>query len=243
MLSGGRMGRLKKLRITVTALALSVSAAFAAASTYTVLWQGTLRVVHAGDTSGKVSLQQFAGKEHLYAVGPVAGLDGEVTAIGGKFYIARVRHGEIKTDDNLSTSASFLVWSEIAAWKPSVPLGVQVGNHTQLEQLLEALALQAGMDITKPFPFKLDGVFDSIDYHILVPQSHAQAHGGHRDGAKKMSAKKTEATMIGFFSKNHEGVFTHRGSFAHLHVVERNGNSGHVDDLVAHANVSVSFPQ
>jgi acetolactate decarboxylase len=234
---------MKKLRQIASILLLSVSAVFAAATTYDVRWQGSLQVVHGGDVSGKVSLQQFKGKKNLYAVGPVAELDGEITVIAGKIYIARVKHGELTTESDFSTSASFLVWSEVAAWQAPVPLGAKIENHAQFEKQIEALASKAGIDTSNPFPFKLEGVFERVDYHVLVPKTHQQAQAGHSDGAKKVSLRMADAEIVGFFSKNHQGVFTHKGSVAHLHVVERNGNSGHVDQIGASANVRVSFPQ
>lgn len=235
---------MKKLQLTVSVLALSASVTISAATaTYTVLWQGSLHAVHGGDISGKVPLQQFLGKQNLYAVGPVADMDGEITAIDGKLLISRVRHGEVKTDSDLSTSASFLVWSEVGAWKPSQPMGAKAENHAQLERRIETLAANAGIDTSKPFPLRLEGTFDSVDYHILVPKTQQHAHTGHNDGAKKIAAKNSKATIVGFFSKNHEGIFTHKGSFAHLHIVESNGLSGHLDEVSANADVQVSFPQ
>lgn len=232
-----------KFQITVAILLLSASAVFAAGTPPTVLWQGSLRAVHGGDVTGRVALTQFAGKKNLYAVGPVAGLDGEITVIAGKFYVARVRHGAVETDNDLATQASFLVWSEVAAWKPPLRLGVKADNHAQLEKQIEVLATRAGIDTTQPFPFKLEGVFNAVDYHILVPQKSQQAHAGHGDGAKKISAKNSDAEIIGFFSKNHQGVFTHKDSFAHLHVVERKGHSGHLDAISAGPDVRVLFPK
>lgn len=233
---------MKKLQHIASSLLLSATVAFAA-QTYEVRWQGSLRAVQAGDNTGKVPLEQFKDKKNLYAVGPVAALDGEITAIAGKIYITRVKHGELTTDSNLSTSASFLVWSEVGAWQPSVPLGAKVENYAQFERQIEALASRAGISTSSPFPFKAEGVFESIDYHILVPATHQQSQAGHSDRAKRISAKMADAEIIGFFSKNHEGVFTHKGSVAHLHVLERNGHSGHVDQIGANANVRVSFPQ
>lgn len=235
---------MKLLRFIPLTLAMLASAAFAiSAAAYSVSWQGSLRAVHGGDVSGKVPLQQFAGKKNLYAVGPVAGLDGEITAAAGKFYIARVAHGELKSDNDLSTSASFLVWSEVTAWQPAVPLGAKSATHAQLEKQIEILAGKAKMDMSKPFPFKLEGMLDSVDYHVLFPTTRQPGQTGHGDGAKKISARNTEALVVGFFSRNHEGVFTHRGSVAHLHVIENNGSSGHVDEISANAGLRVSFPR
>lgn len=229
--------------IVFVLVAAVVVAAADSPTTYTVHWQGTLHAVHSGDVSGKVPLRQFSGKKNLYAVGPVAGLDGEVTAVNGQFYIARVRDGRLETSSDLSISASFLVWSEVREWQSPVLLGEKVDNLTQLEKLIEGLAGKAGIDTKKPFPFLIDGVFDAVDYHILVPREthHASIH--HNDGGKNISIEDRNAKIIGFFSKHHEGVFTHRGSATHLHILEENGSSGHVDNLVLSAEVRISFPK
>jgi acetolactate decarboxylase len=217
--------------------------ASAVAGSYSVSWHGALRAVHGGDVSGKVPLQQFSERKNIYAVGPVAELDGEITAIDGKFHITRVKHGEIKTGSDLSTTASFLVWSEVAAWKQPVLLGEKVGSHVQLEKQIEFLAAKEGVDTTKPFPFIIEGMVESVDYHILVPKKPHQAGSSHSDIAKKISSRNVAARVIGFFSKNHEGIFTHKGSAAHLHILESNGCSGHVDEIVLNAEARVSFPQ
>jgi acetolactate decarboxylase len=210
---------------------------------YSVSWEGALRAVHGGDVSGKVPLQQFSERENIYAVGPVAELDGEITAIDGNFHITRVKHGEIRTDSDLSTIASFLVWSEVSGWKQPVPLGKKVGNHAQLEKQVEFLAAKEGVDTTKPFPFIIEGTVESVDYHILIPKKSPQVDSVPSDSAKKISSKGVYAKVIGFFSKNHEGVFTHKGSAAHLHILESNGCSGHVDEIGLNAEALVSFPQ
>ena len=240
-----RKDSIKKLRFTSGILALLASATFAAATTaYTVLWQGAM-TAHGGNVSGKVPLRQFAAQKNIYAVGPLADSGGEITAVAGKFYIARVKHGEVKTDSDLSVSAGFLVWSDIDEWQPAVALGEKAETHAQLEKRIEILATKAGMDMSKPFPFKLEGVLDSVSYHILVPKIQKHEGSGHGDsgGDKKISARNADAVIIGFFSRNHAGVFTHQGSTAHLHVVESNGSSGHVDEISANAGVRVSFPR
>jgi len=38
--------------------------------------------------------------------------------------------------------------------------------------------------------------------------------------------------MIGFFSTKHKGVFTHHGSFLHMHLIsEDESKMGHLDNL------------
>jgi acetolactate decarboxylase len=49
--------------------------------------------------------------------------------------------------------------------------------------------------------------------------------------------------IVGFYSSTHEGVFTHRGSQAHLHVLLPNGTSGHVDELELGPDVELLLPR
>jgi alpha-acetolactate decarboxylase len=51
-------------------------------------------------------------------------------------------------------------------------------------------------------------------------------------------------TLVGFFSKTHQGVFTHLGSNTHLHVVAPDAKvSGHVDAVTVPAGVEIGFPE
>jgi len=111
---------------------------------------------------------------------------------------------------------------------------------------IEAKAREAGLDVEQPFPFLLKGNFDSVKYHVVRPPQGGAGHGGAAgpsDSALNAEATGTSATVVGFFSRNHEGVFTHRGSHAHLHVVLANGESGHVDELRVGPDVQLLLPR
>lgn len=234
----------KKFAILTSALlALGLPALVAAASAFLVRWEGTLKAVHSGETKGVVSLAPLENNAHIYAVGPVGDLDGEITTIAGKTSIARVRHNKIIEDSDFRSKASFLVWAEVAQWQAPVPLGLPAASHAELEMRIEQLAKSAGLNTDLPFPFLLEGEFEEVKFHVLAPKSDAHAHGSHTDAAKSIQLKNELATMIGFYSRSHEGVFTHRGSRVHLHVVTPQKGSGHVDELVTNANLKVSFPQ
>jgi hypothetical protein len=129
--------RLKMTLLALLPVAYLVGWAYAASSTYTVHWKGSLRAVHGGDYSPVVDLQAFEGKTNWNAVGPVAGLDGEVTVVDGVVSVARVRGDEIIVSADLSAQASFLVWSEVEAWAPPVELGVAVADQAELERVLD----------------------------------------------------------------------------------------------------------
>lgn len=234
--------RLKKTLFALLPITCLVGLVYAASSSYMVSWKGSLRSVHGGDYSPVVDLQTFEGKANWNAVGPVAGLDGEVTVIDGVVSVARVRGDEIITSDDLSAQASFLVWSEVEAWAPPVELGVSVADQAELERVLEDIAFDLGIDVAEPFPFKLEGVFDAVEYHVLAPVPAGATAAHHLEFAKIVRNTDVAGTMIGFFSKQHHGVFIHRGSSAHIHVIEESGHSGHVDALAAGPAVKVYLP-
>ena len=51
-------------------------------------------------------------------------------------------------------------------------------------------------------------------------------------GQTNYEVKNQEAEIIGFFSTNHEGVFTHHDSNIHLHLITKDlSMMGHLDEI------------
>jgi acetolactate decarboxylase len=232
--------------IVATLLIAAFSTAALGAAVFQVAWKGALRDTHGGDTHANVRLADLPRSADLYAVGPVAGLAGEITIVDGKLLLAEVEHGKIKTRSDYSKGASFLVWATVPQWRAAVPVGASIGSQADLEKVIEAKAREAGLGVGQPFPFLLKGSFDNVKYHVVRPPQGGAGHGGAvgpADSALNAEATGKSATVVGFFSRNHEGVFTHRGSHAHLHVVLENGDSGHVDELRVGPDVQLLLPR
>lgn len=232
--------------IAVLGLSVAITAAWAINAAFHVEWKGLLRDTHGGDISGKVDLADLPRTPQLYAIGPAAGLAGEITVIDGRLFLAKVRNGSIDTSSDYQGQASFMVWATVPQWQDAVPIGQPVANAVDLEKLIETKARLAGLDTDKPFPFLLQGHFNSVKYHVVLPPSAQGMHGrsgSPTDSQLNLRAERKRGTVIGFFSKKHEGVFTHRGSHSHMHVSLEDGNSGHVDDLEAAADVSLLLPR
>src|SRR5512136_1920467 len=69
-------------------------------------------IFKSGKASSVVSLEDLAGKKGLYAMGPVDGLDGEITIFDSKPYITKMRGNDYTLDKTYKHGAFFLVWSE-----------------------------------------------------------------------------------------------------------------------------------
>jgi acetolactate decarboxylase len=210
---------------------------------FKVAWEGALRNFHHGDVRGRVNLDHFAGRPNVIAVGPVGELDGEVTALDGRWYITQVHDGEAVTAATPGVHAGFLVWADVPAWQEPITINNAIADQRELELLVAELAEAAGLDTDSPFPFRIQARADALDWHVLAPPPDDQSHGGHLDFALKRSLKQTDIELVGFFSRHHAGVFNHRNSWTHIHVILPNGHAGHVDALGLKAGARLLLPR
>ena len=109
-----------------------------------------------GKAESVISLEDLAGRKGLYAIGPIDGLDGEITIFDSKPYITKVRGKDFIMDNTLKHGAFFLVWIEQEKWK-NVPIPGTVKGYMDIQTFVKAQALAAGIDVTKPFPFLVSG--------------------------------------------------------------------------------------
>lgn len=70
------------------------------------------------------------------------------------------------------------------------------------------------------------------------------SHEAHKKAKVQMEQSSVPVECLGFFSREHEGVFTHKGQYIHVHVVLQDPLlSAHVDDISATGRLTVFFPK
>ena len=101
-------------------------------------------------------------------------------------------------------------------------------------KLYKKLVDEKTTEFKRPFAFKLTGKISKAIIHIQnLPKgtkvsSPKEAHQGQTN----YKLKDEEATIIGFFSTEHKGVFTHHDSNIHLHLItEDESKMGHLDEV------------
>lgn len=210
-----------------------------------VVWVGAMREAMHGEGRGVVRLMD-ARREHLYAIGPVEGLRGEVTVWDGRASIARVGEDEqgearVEVTEEYDVGAAFLVYANVERWREvEAPEGVRT-----LEEL-EAFVARAGAEhgAEPPFPFLVRGRAERVEYHVMhktepgrmSPEAHARAK-------VTFEAERTPVRLVGFFSDAHHGVFTHHGTDVHVHVIlGEDGPSGHLDAVVLEPGATLMLP-
>ncbi|PKG44133.1 alpha-acetolactate decarboxylase [Psychroflexus sp. MES1-P1E] len=192
---------------------------------------GAMRnVMWKGELSGSISLDTISNRKGLYGLGPESYLTGELLINDGKSYVSKVTSDSTMTvEKTFNLSAPFMVYANVTKWN-EIELASNVKSIKDIEKLVD----EKTTDLKRPFVFKLTGKISKAIIHIqnlpkgTIVSSPKEAHQGQTN----YELKDEEATIIGFFSTEHKGVFTHHDSNIHLHLITKNESKmGHLDEL------------
>lgn len=186
-----------------------------------VMWKGKTQAVVHTDTFPQA---------HLYGLGPMAGLRGEVMIWDGMTFISQISGpGELRVVAADTASLPFFAYAHIPRWQKA-DLPDSVMDLASLESYL--FSLPGSSD--SPFLFTLTGKVRSGTIHCVnlpegaVVRNPDEAH----QGRQSFSFRKKEVLVLGFFSTRHKAIFTHHDTFLHLHLITADRSlMGHVDAL------------
>lgn len=205
---------------------------------------GQRETIMNGKLAAALDLQTLAGRPHLYGIGPIEQLRGEVTIADSRPALARVAsNGTVAVTQSFETGVPFFVWAEVAQWQRK-PIPADVRSFAELERFVPQAAAAAGLDVDKPFPFLVGGREELIEFHVLNRIGDAP-HGMdmHKKIQVAFELEKVEATIVGFHSTRHRGVFTPGDSNIHIHFQTLdNTKSGHIQKLRLGDGVILSLP-
>lgn len=188
------------------------------------------RVMHKGELAGTISLDTISNKTHLYGLGPIEFLTGEIMILDGKAYVSTVvSDTSMKVEEMFSVKAPFFVYSNVNEWQ-EIDLPDSVQTLSQLESFLDG----ATQDHARPFTFKLTATIETGNVHIVNLPKGSQVHSpeeAHR-GQVTYPVTNEPCDMVGFFSREHQGIFTHHDSYVHVHLLTQDKKKmGHVDEM------------
>ncbi len=198
-------------------------------------------VMQKGELQGTIDLDTLSNKKHLYGLGPLENLTGELLIVDGKAYKSTVKDDtKINMEQTFSSKAPFFVYANVPNWTQHI-LPDSVHTIPQLEKFLH---LQS--KTKKPFVFKLIGKVESAKIHVVnLPQgtevrTPKDAHIGQRDYFIANEA----VVIIGFFSTEHQSIFTHHDSYTHMHLLTKDqAKMGHLDEILINAETKLFLPK
>ncbi len=213
------------------------------------------RLFETGKAEGTLALRFFQDKKDIYAVGPAALLDGEITIMNSRPYVAKLRGKSFEVDNTLDHSALFLIWAEVPRWT-DIPIPETVKTYVQFQKFLKEQALASGLDVSKPIPFQFYGKPVEIIWHINCDRTDKKPITRELFARSKelFTMKDEPIDVIGFYSEKHNGIFISQYSPAikpgsgeknavHMHLVSRTTKAtGHIDDMILDKGMILRLP-
>jgi len=187
-------------------------------------------VMWKGELEGVIKLDTIENRKGLYGLGPVSFLTGELLINNGKAYVSSVlSDSTMKVESSFDVEAPFFVYGHVNEWE-AVDLSANIKTIKDLEIFID----ERSKNLKRPFAFKLSGQIANAIIHIQnLPKgtkvsSPQEAHQGQTNYELQNEA----VEIVGFFSTEHKGVFTHHDSFLHLHLITKDESKmGHLDEV------------
>ncbi len=239
------MGRLSKQILVVVSFALLVVGCNSGNQNTEVKYSGALRSMMSGNLQATAFLDSLSKKPHLYALGAIENLRGEIQIFDGKAFNSTVQSGNLVFDKTFDKKASLIVYAEISSWQ-NIEIPSAINSSKKLETFIEKRANQLGIDAEKPIPFLIEGKAQSLSWHVInwKDGDTEHTHQKHKESGLNSVEENKKIEIIGFFSKSHQAVFTHHTTFLHMHFKSQNEElAGHVDELILGTDMILKLPK
>lgn len=206
---------------------------------------GVLReIMMENKLNNYIELQGYQKTEHFYAIGALKRLTGEFMIIDSQPILSKASNGEVIIQRDHNEGAILAISAIVKEWD-EVNFTDQIDDLASLQISIKAMAEAQGLDTSKPFPFIIEGNFSEIDWHIInAAEATEQNHEAYKKAGIKGNSIDEKGRILGFYSENHEGIFTHHGSYLHVHFVNDSiTKMGHVDELSITEPMVLSLPK
>ena len=200
------------------------------------------RMFTAHDIRPNVDLLKINQNPHLYALGPLAHLQGEITVLDGQVFVSTLKAGRAIVAIDPKVKSVFLVYASVPAWRSiNLPtsvltekdlatfLGTQVPANTRSAFLVQATALEAR-------------------YHIQNYAGKAAdlTHEAHDKAKVFYDIANTPVELVGFFTncEGDGGSFVHMGQTTHIHLISGDRKQmGHLESIKLAPGGKLLLPQ
>lgn len=201
-------------------------------------------MINNNDLNGKVRLDSVVGKEDFYALGPVAGLLGEITVYDSEVSVSSIQDGKPAIVSSEGVEAIFLLVGHQKEW-----VGVRTDEELQgldaVENYVRRLLEENNIDLDTALVFRIEAQVPLLEYHIIYKKdSVPHTIQEHRKAKQKFWLRDEKIKLVGFWvDESRVGKLTHPGKRTHLHFIHAdNSVSGHIDDIVVPVNSMVFIP-
>jgi hypothetical protein len=217
-----------------------------------IRYGGMREALSQGHDEARVALTDVVAQEHVYAVGALEGIAGEITILDSVVHTTSVgTKGGLVPVDGSSLSATMLVGQAVATWQED-PVERSIAP-TAFDAAIHDAATAHRLDPSTPFVFVVAGTFIDVRLHVIngACPVHARMHGLElADDARpyEVEVPRIEGTVVGIYAEGKVGELTHPDTRVHAHLVfvdPETGRTvtGHLERVGIAAGSVVRVPQ
>jgi alpha-acetolactate decarboxylase len=204
-----------------------------------------------GDFQARVDLADLLDQEQFYAVGAVAGLQGEITILDSAAYATSVTPDRrLDPLDGPATAATLLVGQTVPRWS-GVTIDVEV-TADDFDHVIHDAAAGQGVDTSMPFMFIVEGEMIDVRLHVINGACPVHARmkkleiPDDRQPFEHESGR-LRGTVVGVYAPDAVGKLTHPATSVHAHLIyvdETTGEqvTGHLERIGIAAGATVKVP-
>jgi acetolactate decarboxylase len=194
------------------------------------------------DIGPNVELRNVLKEANVYALGPVAGLKGEITVLDGQAFVSKADKAHVSVALEPGAKAIFLVYASVPAWRP-----VATPTNLVTESDLASF-LQRSLPANSRSPFLVRATALHARYHIQNYQGKAGdlTHEAHDKAKLFFELSNTPVELVGFFTSREDdgGSFVHPGQTTHIHLIAEDWKSmGHLESVTLAPGAKLFLPQ
>ncbi|MEM7728001.1 MAG: acetolactate decarboxylase [Pseudomonadota bacterium] len=189
---------------------------------------------------------RVSGRAGLTGVGPIEGLQGEITVYDGTLYLSSLDTdgAEVRLEREEAPAVFFAGgtakgWTEVRSDAPLRGLDA-------VEAFVRSRADKVGIELDQPFAFRIEGKATRLGYHVIFKtDSEERPHtmALHRKAKAPFRADGDQVRIAGVWADAAGiGRYTHPGRHTHLHVVTSDEGSGHVDEIELMPGATLFLP-
>jgi acetolactate decarboxylase len=228
------------VRFLTPFLALAPMIALAGADVHVLGEMRRMFTTH--DIRPNVDLAKINQSPHLYALGPVAGLRGEITVLDGQVFVSKASAGQVMVAIDPNVKSVFLVYASVPAWR-SINLPTNALTEKDLATFLETQ-----MPTNSRSVFLVQATALSARYHVQNYKGQAAdlTHEAHDKAKAFYEIANVPVELVGFFTNREEdaGSFVHMGQTTHIHLISRDRKQmGHLESIQLAPGANVLLPQ
>lgn len=202
-----------------------------------------MEIMQHNQLQARVNLNDLQLGKNSYGLGAMEDLQGEILISQGEVITSVANPDSILVQNSNAFGAALLVTTEVEDWQE-----VEMNETVDLKSLESVIEFQAetfDLNANDVIPFKIEANPKSLNWHIInASLAEEQNHQAYKESGRTGVLESQKVEIIGFYSKNHQGVFTHHGRFLHLHFITADGSlMGHVDNLQIDGNWKIYLPK